>query len=584
MIGLFERKFTENPPSSSHEPRGMSMRNLRLPTSIRVLGAVATLAVLIIVLGYGLLRVLGPSERFSTFELPYTEDFQTTDIKRWFTVSGVWSIRNETLAQITDLDERAHVFVPKTVAEDQFYHLSTYITLSSKTRSTGINFNAQYPKLTQHMHQLYLNRVPSDNLPEAETSDEAKDALELVAGYTDDEGTFIPQVTVSIAEEAVDYRVDLFVTDNTYAVQLNGQTLIEKRPLFYPNGVIGFHSVGPVKFDSLKISVAEDASPDELVYTSDFDQENGGAGWVPFAGDRELGGSELVQSQSNQREAGIGYEGSAFENFALQSTFRHIEGTGGGLLFNLPSPYQVKRGHMVRFSDQTSSIFWGYYDEAGQFERQGFANINEIGAADQTLRVYSDNASGSYDIYHGEDLMARAVPLQRNTGHIGLITAFSSVAYAEVEVFPLFTGKTTGLPTLSLDEQSQDSEPTASSVTASEPSPNEIDQRLAVVPGSTNLSVPSVPTTVTPAPVILAGNTASIAGSFSGDILASGWSPISQSWQFEDGALVQKDAIKADQAIVYTTNAFRNYSYEARLTHLEGSARACSSTCRSRIA
>ena len=214
-----------------------------------------------------------------------------------------------------------------------------------------------------------------------------------------------------IAEDSGDYRLDLYVTDTTYAVQLNGQTLIEKRPLFYPNGVIGFHSLGPVKFDSLKITVAEDARPGELVYTSDFEQDGGGAGWVPFAGNWKIGGGELVQTETDQLEAGIGYEGSAFENYVLQATFRHLEGTGGGLLFNLPSPYQVNGGHMVRFSDQTDSIFWGYYDESGNFERQGFADIPEIGAADQQLRVYSDDSLGSYDIYLGEDLLARGIPL-----------------------------------------------------------------------------------------------------------------------------------------------------------------------------
>ncbi len=303
MFGFLQRNLSVNLPSGPKGERGARMRVLGVPTGVRVLGAIAALAILIIALGFGLLRVLGPSERFTTFELPYTEDFESGDVKQWFAVSGVWSIRNETLAQITDLDERAHIFIPKKVADDQFYHLSTYITLSSKTRSTGINFNAQYPKLTQHMHQLYLNRVPTEEMLDGQASDQAVEALELVAGYTDDSGEFIPQVTVPIAEDSVDYRLDLYVTDTTYAVQLNGQTLIEKRPLFYPNGVIGFHSLGPVKFDSLKITVAEDARPGELVYTSDFAQENGGGGWVPFAGD--LGDRDRgTDSDSGRRKRG----------------------------------------------------------------------------------------------------------------------------------------------------------------------------------------------------------------------------------------------------------------------------------------
>lgn len=549
------------------------MRILRMPTGVKLLAAIGALAALTIVVGFGLMRILGPSERFTTFVLPYTEDFQSVDTKRWFAVSGVWSIRDETLAQITNLDDGAQIFIPKKVEDGQFYHLSTYISLSSKTRSAGINFNAQYPKLTQQMHQIYLNRVVPEEGSETQAADQAVEALELVAGYTDETGTFIPQVNVPIAEDSGDYRLDLYVSDTTYAVQLNGQTLIEKRPLFYPNGVIGFHSLGPVKFDSLKITVAEDARPGELVYTSDFEQDAGGAGWVPFAGNWKIGGGELVQTESDQLEAGIGYEGSAFEDYVLQATFRHLEGTGGGLLFNLPSPYQVNGGHMVRFSDQTDSIFWGYYNESGIFERQGFADIPEIGAADQKLRVYSDDSLGSYDIFLGEDLLARGIPLQRSTGHIGLITSFSSVAYATVEVFPLFAGKSTELPTLVAPFQNKPAVPTdpedGTPAQEIEVANSTLAQTIEPKNPSTGVAAASVVATPT-LPVILAGNNASIGGSFTGDILASGWKPISKSWQLENGTLVQTDAELIDQAIVYSSNAFRNYSYEVQLAHLEG--------------
>jgi hypothetical protein len=569
----FPRSSSENqPPGPTTQSEGRAQVP-RLPTRVRVLAAIGALAALTIVVGFGLMRILGPADRFTTFVLPYTEDFQSVDTKRWFAESGVWSIRDETLAQITNLDDGAQIFIPKKVADGQFYHLSTYISLSSKTRSAGINFNAQYPKLSQHMHQLYLTRTVPEEGTDTQPTDQEVEALTLIAGYTDDTGLFVPQVSVPIAEDSEDYRLDLYVTDSTYAVQLNGQTVIEKRPLFYPNGVIGFHSLGPVKFDSLKITVAEDAQPGELVYTSDFEQDSGGAGWVPFAGNWELSGGKLVQTDADQLEAGIGYEGSAFENYVLQAEFHHLEGTGGGLLFNLPSPYQVNGGHMVRFSDQTDSVFWGYYNASGVFERQGYADIPEIGAADQKLRVYSDDSLGSYDIYLDEDLLARGIPLQRSTGHIGLITSFSSVAYATVEVFPLFAGKSTSLPTLTASDPNEVAvQPApASDSLARETNATDPPLTTSVEAGNASTRATTPSTVATPTlPVILAGNSASITDRFTGDILASSWKPISKSWQFENGTLVQTDAEQTDQAIVYSTNAFRNYSYEVQLTHLEG--------------
>ena len=177
-MDLFQQNSTVDQPPDPKEQRGGRMRILRMPTGVRVLIAIGALAVLVIVLGFGLMRILGPSERFTTFVLPYTEDFQSVDTKRWFAVSGVWSIRNETLAQITNLDDGAQIFIPKKIADGQFYHLSTYISLSSKTRSAGINFNAQYPKLTQHMHQIYLNRVVLEEGSDTQATDQAVEALD----------------------------------------------------------------------------------------------------------------------------------------------------------------------------------------------------------------------------------------------------------------------------------------------------------------------------------------------------------------------------------------------------------------------
>ena len=35
----------------------------------------------------------------------------------------------------------------------------------------------------------------------------------------------------------------VYVLGNTYLVQLNGQTLIDKRPLFYSNGLVGYYAL-----------------------------------------------------------------------------------------------------------------------------------------------------------------------------------------------------------------------------------------------------------------------------------------------------------------------------------------------------
>lgn len=394
------------------------------------------------IVAFAMTRLLGPGQKFSTIELPYVQDFSDLDPKKWFLGNGIWALREEMLSQNANLNKPAAIYLPGKITAEQPYHFSTYVTLAKSTQQAGINFNAQYPDMTKRQHQVYLLRRPPDVTGGTNSDDTAP--MELIAGYTDKDGKFIKQVSVPFGPDSGEYRLDLYVLGNTYTVQVNGQTLIDRRPLFYPNGLVGYHTLGPARFDTLKITTATIDAPAEQVYVSDFDQNPGGAGWVPFNGEWEITDGELVQANPAAQDAGIGFEGSAFEDYGLQVTFRHLTGAGGGLLFNMPSPYQLNGAHVVRYSDQADSVFWGFYDDQGLFTRQGFANVAPPGTETHQLRVFAGNAS--YDVYLDDQLLARTVPIQavegamdpgRSGGHIGLITSLSSIAYKAVEVFPL---------------------------------------------------------------------------------------------------------------------------------------------------
>lgn len=422
--------------------------SLRQSKFVRLLVGLAVLMVVFGILAFGLMRVLGPSEGFKAFTLPYIQDFTDVDVRRWYVNEGIWSIRQEMLAQAANLNKPAELYIPYKVTDEQPYHASTYLTFAKSTQQAGLNFNAQYPKMPDKQHQIYLERVPVDpKLAKAAKAagQAAPPNMQLVAGYTDDKGKFVTQVTVPFYSDADAYRLDLYVLGNTYTVQVNGQTLIERRPLFYPNGLIGFHTLGPAKFDTVKITTAEAEPPGDQFYVSDFDQAPGGAGWVPFGGEWEVADAELVQANPAFENAGIGYEGSAFENYVVQSEFRHLVGVGGGLLFNMISPYQLNGAYVVRYSDQSDAIFWGYFDEQGAFTRQGYASVTPPGSELHQLSAYV--GPDSYDVYLDDQMLARSIPLQnatiitesgRSGGHVGLITSQSSVAFQLVEVFPLF--------------------------------------------------------------------------------------------------------------------------------------------------
>ena len=68
---------------------------------------------------------------------------------------------------------------------------------------------------------------------------------------------------------------------------------------------------------------------------SDFDQEPGGAGWVPFNGEWRVSAGQMVQVDPNAYDTGIGYESSSFQNYVVQVILDHLQGVGAGMFFNI---------------------------------------------------------------------------------------------------------------------------------------------------------------------------------------------------------------------------------------------------------
>jgi hypothetical protein len=220
--------------------------------SSRVLRLVVGLLLLVLFMGVATLVFLrwhNGARQLAPFRLPYVQNFKDVHLTGWLAQSGNWSIRNETLVQVANPDKPALIFVPLKLSDEQLYHLSVHITLAATAKAAGINFNAQYPKLTEQTQQVYIARKPASGKPGKAKAD----GMELVAGYTDGTGKFIRQVSVPFAVDTHNYWLDLYVVDNTYTVQLNGQPLIEGRPFFYRSGAIGFYSLGRATFDTLTV-------------------------------------------------------------------------------------------------------------------------------------------------------------------------------------------------------------------------------------------------------------------------------------------------------------------------------------------
>jgi hypothetical protein len=527
-----------------------------------------------------------PEEPFSTFALPYYQNFDDVPVNRWFMSGGKWLVDGGTLAQTDNSANLAKIFVPKWLAEGEPYQLAVELTLSESTKAAGVNFNAQYPEIQRDHERVYISREG--------------EKLELLAGVADEAGGFQASARVAVPSAADTFKLDLLVHGTTYDVLIDDEPLLQNRPLTYFDGLVGLFAInGPTEFDDLSIEVLDDSFTLELstvepelatavdvdegqsLYASDF-SEGMASGWVPFSGDWRVEEGRLTQFDASGFDFGIGYEGQTFQSYSVQTAFNHLSGTGGGLLFNMASPSQLKDAHVVRYSDRSDSVVYGYFDENGVYNTQGYSSVSAPAADEHTFKVVSGESS--YDLYVDNQLIASAIPLVRNNGYIGLLTAKSTAAYSLIDVTASLSDPNannseaavvlaepavaTAEPVAAAAEPvaatakpaAVAAEPTAVTTNISESSPNSAPG-VAVVSGQTRSVETAAETT--------AETTAS--DSELSAVGLDGWVTISGQWgSSEEGNIIQAEKDGFDLATGFASETFSAVDLEVTIEHLDG--------------
>jgi hypothetical protein len=505
------------------------------------------IALAIVFLNWGLRAKIGPDQPFDTFEFPYSETFEGTRINRWFMSGGKWMLAGSALVQVEEGEEPAKIFVPHWLPDDQAYLVSVDIELSEGTQEAGINFNAQYPDIQQNHQRVYFTRQGSET--------------RLISGSV--ENGFLERESITLPSSADSLRLDVLVDASTYDIHVNGRALIEERPLSNFNGLVGLYAMGgPTTFDNLTLSAIDDGE-DDVIYRSEFGDSAGSAGWTAFGGDWRLENGMLTQFDASGFDYGIAYEGERFQEYALELSLQHLEGVGGGALFNMPSPNELNGTHMVRYSDRSEAIFWGYFDDSGEFQGQGYAAAEAPGEEPHTIKILSGESS--YDVYSDNQLIASAIPLESNSGHIGLITSRSKVAFGLLEVMAL------------------QSDSGASALVAQE---IPVEQVAVATATPEPVAVESVETVVVGTDLRDGtGNGAVVARTVTDEVVTgaavqpepvvsnsdiNGWVPFSGRWEVEGGLLKQVDGNGFDLGIGYDNSTYQSYTFEVALRHLEG--------------
>ena len=507
------------------------------------------------VLNWGLRTRLAPEEPFDAFEYPYEESFESVAVHRWFKpeATGKWALANGTLTQSDPDVEIAPIFISHWLVEDQPYRMSAMIDISSAGSSGGINFNAQYPEVYAQHQRVVVRQEQGE--------------YTLVTGVVTPEEGFKEQFTVPLGVLEQPFRLDVLVSEGVYAIQINGKLYIENRPLVYKNGLVGFVADGIVSIDDLSLTAVDEEAflvdlaehetlpaqvsepvVGDMVYTSDFAGGTTDNGWVAFSGDWQLVDGYLMQRDPTGFDHGIAYQPSTFQSYILKVSLDHKDGIGAGVLFNMPTPSQTNGAHMVRFAETGNGVFWGYYDNAGDFVGQGYAIMPTVENSSQTIKVIS--RENSYDLFVNNQQVAAAVPLIRNNGHIGLITSQSAAAYALVDVSG-FNGDL-------LDADGNGTSSSTGTVTESGTTPNPALATPTPATGTEDWTAP------------LKANPELYASGFAPDAASRLWQPINGHWRVKDDLLVQTDQGGYDFGILYTGAVFENFRYDVPLTHTGG--------------
>lgn len=409
----------------------VTFRRTVLPTIIAL--------VILVLFNLGLYFRLSAESVTDTVAFPYTNTFETTDVLQYPSFGGDWDIRDESLVQISTTGFDLGILIPVDIVPEQTYRYSVDMRYLGGSMGGGLIFNSQNGQNRQQSHMARFN--VDDN------------RLWVIYGYFGDDSNFTGQgsVPLEIALDNADWQnLEVLVGQETYAIVFNDTIIVDDIPLQYQGGAIGLNtSASQVAFDNLVVEAWDEATSPEIIVqnttetvtetpietsTDDmsilFDDFSGNGGetslWLPFSGAWEFLDGSFMQQQTDGFDLGAGYN-QAFGDATVTATFRHLQGQGAGILFNMQAPNSQWNAHMVRYVHDDDFLFWGYFDAEGNFNGQGSVAVNPPNTDSHSLSVINNGTT--YTIVLDNDVIAPDIPIMVTGDYVGLVTAQSQVAF-----------------------------------------------------------------------------------------------------------------------------------------------------------
>jgi len=433
---------------------------LQRPTFRSTVLPLGLAVIALIILNLGLYTRLVALPEPVVFEIPYYEDFSTVTENPFDEFGGDWEIRDETLVQLSTDGFDLTTYIPLALAPEQTYIYEATMTFLGGSMGGGLLFNAQQTTSRQKSHMVRFN------------VDQGQ--LWMIYGYFGDDSDFIGQgsILLGINPENVDrHRLRVQVNSESYDIYLDEMLLVDNITLNYKGGSVGLiTATSQVTFDDVRIdenigqsiAVTEATQPpvvatetviqatiddipvllDTPLFADSFDGTGGESLWQPISGDWTFDNGSLIQQLSDGFDLSNIYQEVISYPITLKATFQHQQGSGAGVIFNLPQSGLKNGGHMVRYIDTGDVIAWGYFDENGVFNGQGDIQVEQPAQLTHTLAITADGQT--YDIYLDDTLLSGNVPIVNpvSPSFIGLTASQSIVSFEKIEVFT----KSTDIP------------------------------------------------------------------------------------------------------------------------------------------
>jgi peptidoglycan/LPS O-acetylase OafA/YrhL len=168
-----------------------------------------------------------------------------------------------------------------------------------------------------------------------------------------------------------------------------------------------------------------------------FDRPPSDAGWRILSGDWTLLDAAFVQREHSGYDRSLEYRDSLEPPYQIKTRFRHLVGSGAGLLFGLPDAQVGLSGgregsHLIRYADDGRSLLWGYFDARGAFIGQGYAPTPAPGTNWHELEVQVTHTG--YTVTLDGQILQSGIPVKRGVGRVALQTSLSSAAFDVFDV------------------------------------------------------------------------------------------------------------------------------------------------------